>query len=123
MIKFLAKVAKDARVEAEIKIARICVAADLDASTLYAFERGNWPRNPDQAISGYAEELEIAPEELWLRALDLWREELALSEGGADDSPTPPGAVAREIEAAPPTDEDRPQTQTRRGPGRRSGIA
>lgn len=78
MIEFLAKVARDKRKGAEIKIARVAAAADLDTSTLYDFERGSWPRDPDQMISGYAEELEIAPADLWREALELW---LAASSG------------------------------------------
>ena len=77
MIQFLAAVAKEARREAEIKPARIAVTIDTDLSTIYRFEKGRWPRDVDQIIAGYAEELEIEPIELWKVALARWCAQLS----------------------------------------------
>lgn len=97
MIEFLARVAREARRERRIKVARVAVAADLDPSTIYRFERGQWPGNADQVVAAYAEELEVAPETLWMRALELWCE--AEAAGELSDDPEDPGRATVEIVA------------------------
>lgn len=74
MIVFLGRVAKEARKRAGVKPARIAVAIDVDPSTIYRFERGEWPRDPDFILSAYAEELHLAPRDLWRLALERWEE-------------------------------------------------
>lgn len=75
MITFLAQAAREARVAAGRKPIHIAVSGDeSDPSTIYRFEKGQWPRNPDAMVAMYAEDLGIAPVELWARATELWRE-------------------------------------------------
>lgn len=90
MIEWLARAAKQAREDADPprKIIHIAVAADLDPSTVWRFEQGRWPRDPDKIIAAYANELGIEPREIWVRAIDLWLGDPAdepLEGGVADD--------------------------------------
>lgn len=77
MIKFLAAAAKNFREAADpkVKIIRIAVTADLDPSTIWRFEQGHWPRDPDRVLSAYGEELEIEPLAIWAKAHQLANEE------------------------------------------------
>lgn len=73
MIFWLARVAAEARSEADLKHVRIAAALDMDQSTISRFERGEaWPRDADTVIRAYAEELGIDERELWRRALERW---------------------------------------------------
>jgi len=74
MIKYLAAAAREAREQADPrrKIIHIAVVADMDPSTIWRFEHGHWPRNADEIIAAYAEELDVTSRELWERALQLW---------------------------------------------------
>lgn len=75
MVQWLAQAAKEARTEGGRKIIHIAVVADMDPSTIWRFESGHWPRDPDLIVDAYAAELEIDPRVLWSRALELWDED------------------------------------------------
>lgn len=122
MIDFLAQAAKEARQEAGIKTARVAVAADMDPATVYRFERGNWPGNADRLIAGYAEELEIAPEVLWARALKLWRADAASEPRAGAGLPPPPGELGRRVRAPRRSAQDRSRPDTDEGEGRSRGT-
>lgn len=151
MIEFLSQVAKNARKQDRGKAGRVAVAARVDQSTLYRFERGNWPANADQVIEGYAAELGIDPITLWRRAMEKWlasepeniesAEKLAALEKAFDDAqaaaaladvtelgagdahPRPPGALGRDASTDPPTAPDRARKPNRPAAGRRRDSA
>ncbi len=75
MIEFLAQAAKAAREAAGRKQVHIAAELSSDQSTIYRFEQGRWPRDPDQLIAAYAEDLDLDPRDIWAEALKLWREE------------------------------------------------
>lgn len=73
MIKWLAKAAEEARVDAGRKEVHIAAQLGADQSTINRFESGKkWPRNPDLTIQAYADDLEIDARHIWARALELW---------------------------------------------------
>lgn len=75
MIFWLARAAKEIRDQQERKQVHIAAAIDVDQSTVNRFEQGeNWPRDPDLLVRGYAEDLDIDPQDLWAEALKMWRE-------------------------------------------------
>lgn len=114
MIVALAAAAKEAREKAERKIIHIAVVADMDPSTIWRFEHGQWPRNADQIIAAYAAELEIEPFDLWQRALEIW---------SATEQPTPDRA-ARGVEVArQATQTTRERSQRAQGATRRKRAA
>jgi len=73
MIFWLAQAAKEVRLERGRKQVHIAATINRDQSTVNRFEQGeHWPRDPDEIVLGYAEDLELNPRELWERALQLW---------------------------------------------------
>jgi hypothetical protein len=63
----------------------------VNQSTIARFEDGvAWPRNPDQIVAAYADDLDVDPVQLWQEALDLWQRHRAgealseLGEAAAD---------------------------------------
>lgn len=87
MAKYLAQVVREAREHAGRKPFHIAAAQpgerSLDPSTVYRFEHEQrWPRNPDLLINLYAADLDIAPIELWARALELWQADELSGEAG-----------------------------------------
>jgi DNA-binding XRE family transcriptional regulator len=74
LLPWIAAVCRDARLAAGRKQVHIAAAVDVSEATVNRFERGlGWPRDPDGMIAAYAEEVEVAPLELWARAIDAWR--------------------------------------------------
>lgn len=58
---------------------QVHVAASIskgrDQSTIARFEKHTaWPRDADEIVNAYAEDLDVTPADLWGAALDLWRE-------------------------------------------------
>jgi hypothetical protein len=72
MIYWLAQAAKKKRESGKRKLIHIAVEADMDPSTIYRFEQGHWPRDPDHIIGAYAADLEIDPSEFWDEAAKLY---------------------------------------------------
>lgn len=90
MVFWLSRACKAARTAAGRKQVHVAAGADTDQSTIARFERsGTWPRDPDQIVSAYADDLDIESIDLWRTALELWAES---RNGGADEPPalTPP---------------------------------
>jgi hypothetical protein len=75
MITFLARAARAAREERGRKPYHVAAQLDGDPSTVYRFEKGRWPRDADAIIDAYAQDLDIEPIEIWLRAVQMWRDE------------------------------------------------
>jgi transcriptional regulator with XRE-family HTH domain len=71
-IEVLAETARTAREKAGLKQVRIAAALNVDQSTVYRFEQGRWPRDPEAMIRAYAEETETAESELWREAVKRW---------------------------------------------------
>lgn len=104
MIFWLARVAGEARIEADVKHVRIAAALDMDQSTISRFERGEaWPRDADAIIRAYAEELGLDERELWRRGLERWM---------AAESPSAERA-GRAAQAAAEATRDRPRSPRR----------
>lgn len=107
MIFFLARAAKEARKEAGIKPARVAVSIDVDPSTIYRFERGQWPQDADLILSAYSNELRIEPREIWSRAIELWTDAEVNPKNEVDrmideiEVTPPPGIASHERDQAP----------------------
>jgi len=90
MLFWLAQAAKSARKTAGRR--QIHVAASgvgKDQSTVNRFEKaGAWPRNPDQMVQQYADDLDIDPLDIWAEALRLWRAHRDDEGGGARETLT-----------------------------------
>jgi transcriptional regulator with XRE-family HTH domain len=57
---------------------QVHVAARLgvNQATIARFERGQaWPRDPDQLVTAYADELDTESVELWADAVRRWQDE------------------------------------------------
>jgi hypothetical protein len=77
MIYWLALAAQEARLKQGRKQVHIAASIDRDQSTVNRFEQGeHWPRDPDELVKGYADDLDMDPTSLWAEALRLWRESL-----------------------------------------------
>lgn len=75
MLHWLAEAARQAREAAGRKQVHVGATINRDQSAVYRFEQANaWPSDPDLMITGYAEDLDISPLDLWQKALDMWRE-------------------------------------------------
>jgi transcriptional regulator with XRE-family HTH domain len=71
----IARVARDARKAAGVKLVRVAAAADLSEATLGRFERGEtWPQSIDQVLDAYESELGLERGTLLERALKLYRD-------------------------------------------------
>lgn len=117
MLPWLARVAREAREARGHKEIHIAVAADIHPSTVNRFENKKaWPRDPDEMMKGYAEDLDIHPIRLWERALQLWS--AALSAPDADGEPGPGlpglgGVHERSAATSQPTPKPVPQVRNR----------
>jgi hypothetical protein len=98
MIKFLAEAAKELRETADPKrkIIHVAVIADMDPTTIWRFEKGQWPRDADQVIAAYATELGLEPIDIWAKALELWISAEEPSSGEAAEAVRHVRDVARE---------------------------
>jgi hypothetical protein len=76
MLFWLAKVCRDARIAAGRRQVHIAVrvgAKAVDSSTIARFERAEvWPRNADEMVAAYADDLDLEPRVLWSRAIRCW---------------------------------------------------
>jgi transcriptional regulator with XRE-family HTH domain len=75
-----------------IKFRHISSLLDVEPSTVSRFEdRETWPKNVDQYLAAYAEQLGVAdPRDFYVRAIKLWRLEgqAPVVENAGDDAPT-----------------------------------
>jgi transcriptional regulator with XRE-family HTH domain len=82
MIYWLAQAAKQERLKKGRKQVHIAAAIDRDQSTINRFEQGeHWPRDPDEILAGYADDLEIDPRQLWAEAIKLWADSATNNQG------------------------------------------
>jgi hypothetical protein len=131
MLPFLAAAAVELRTAAERKQVHVAASADLDQSTIWRFERGeSWPRDPDQIIRAYADDLGVTAEEIWARGLGLWEAASAPTRPeGADTrtesgTPAPGGELGRRLAKTGSTEQNRqrPGSQEERGGPRRTAA-
>ena len=75
LLPWLGRACRTAREEAGIKQVRIAAAIDVNQATIARFEDGTaWPRNPEELLMAYANELFMDVRLLWLHAFVLWLE-------------------------------------------------
>lgn len=75
MLPFIAEAARRMRVEHARLHSHIAASFSKDQSTVSRFEKGTgWSRDTDGLVAAYADDLGVAPREIWERALRLWRE-------------------------------------------------
>lgn len=73
MIEWIAQAACEAREKAGVKPVHIAARADVGEATVKRFESATaWPRDPDQLLAAYADELGIDVRQIWRRGLELW---------------------------------------------------
>jgi hypothetical protein len=90
MVYWIAEAAKEAREEAGRLQVHVAAGLDKNQSAIARFEdHKNQPRDLDQTIAAYAEDLDIDPRQLWARALEMWI---------AAEAPAP-AAAARGLQA------------------------
>jgi hypothetical protein len=93
MLYWLAQAAAQARTYAGRKQVHVAASLDKDQSTITRFEQGErWPRNADEVVGAYADDLDVDPIQLWEEALRLWKDHRAAT--------APEVAAAVEEEAA-----------------------
>lgn len=93
LIRCLAEVCHDARTRAGVKVEAISAANDAARSTVYSFENGQWPREPESMVRGYAQVAGVHPATLWRRAVEKW-------EATTPSSPTPDAERSEAIREA-----------------------
>jgi hypothetical protein len=131
MARFLAIAAKEMREAADRRRYEVSSSATdrVDPSTLYRFEKGRWPENPDRLIDLYASDLAVEPIAIWERALALWQAaerrgatgEDELPEAGVlPDAPGPlPGPTHQAQPTSPPAESE---PRSGRGAAGRAGA-
>lgn len=108
MLFWLARAAASVRTGMDRKQVHVAASLNKDQSTIARFEKGlAWPRDPDQVVDAYADDLEIDSIALWEEALRMWKDYRA----GAT-----PAAVADVVDAEVQRADD---SRTRREPARR----
>jgi hypothetical protein len=113
MIRWLAQAAQEARLEAGRLEVHVAAALNRDQSTINRFEQGKaWPRNPDETIQAYADDLGVDPRQIWTRAIELW---ISAEKPSADHA-------AEAVRAASSAAQDRKRS-TRRSAGKRPSTA
>jgi len=131
MLPFLAAAAVELRTAAERKQVHVAASADLDQSTIWRFERGeSWPRDPDQIIRAYAEDLGITAEAIWARGLGLWEAATAPTRPEdadtrtASGTPAPGGELGRRLGENDSTgrNQQRPDSPEEHGGRRRTAA-
>jgi transcriptional regulator with XRE-family HTH domain len=74
MLYWLGIVAREAREARDRKQVHIAAVLGVNQMTVSRFEQGRaWPRDPDQIIAAYAEDLDLDPRDLWEEACRRWR--------------------------------------------------
>ena len=75
LLPWLGRACRTAREEAGVKQVRIAAAIDVNQATIARFEDGvAWPRNPEDVLMAYANELFMDVRLLWVHAFVLWIE-------------------------------------------------
>ena len=75
LLPWLGRACRTAREEANVEQDRIAAAIDADEATIARFEDGlAWPRNPEELLMAYANELFMDVRLLWVHAFVLWIE-------------------------------------------------
>lgn len=75
LLPWLGRACRTAREEADVGRARIAAAIDADEATIERFEDGvAWPRNSEEVLLAYANELFMDVRLLWVHAFVLWIE-------------------------------------------------
>jgi DNA-binding XRE family transcriptional regulator len=75
LLPWLGRACRTAREEAKVKQVRIAAAIDVNQATIARFEDGvAWPRNPEDVLMAYANELFMDVRLLWVHAFVLWIE-------------------------------------------------
>ena len=112
MLQWIASAAKKAREDAGRKQVHIAASADKDQSSIYRFEKADgWPRDPDEILRAYAEDLDLHPIDLWGTALENWRASLRATSQPSAEPPGPPDALRRSVEDPAPTPQASPRTR------------
>lgn len=116
MLYWLAEAACQSRKAAGRRQVHIAASTikGVDQSTIARFEKhAAWPRDPDAIVQAYADDLDVAPADLWGAALDLWRDHQA------SKPPDEAAAQIAELEAqrnrAKPPAGDTKRPSSRRG--------
>lgn len=69
MLQALARVAREARTEAELRQIDIATAAGVSHELISRLERAqSWPLDPDRIVGAYERECGLAEGEIWKRA-------------------------------------------------------
>lgn len=69
MLLQLARVAREARLAADLRQLDIATAAGVSHETISRLERvQSWPKDPDRIVSAYETECGLSEGELWKRA-------------------------------------------------------
>src|SRR5262245_7592620 len=75
LLPWLGRACRTAREEANVKQVRIAAAIEVNQATIARFEDGvAWPRNPEDVLMAYANELFMDVRLLWVHAFVLWIE-------------------------------------------------
>src|SRR5262245_52601654 len=75
LLPWLGRACRQAREEHNVKQVRIAAAIDVNQATIARFEEGvAWPRNPEEVLMAYANELFMDVRLLWVHAFVLWIE-------------------------------------------------
>lgn len=94
MIYWLGEACKEAREQSDLLQVHIAASISRNQSTVTRFEgHEGQPRDIDEMVAAYANDLGLTPQELWARALKLW---IANSESDAATA----GQVEREVAGA-----------------------
>lgn len=95
------------------------IAAELSTaeSKISRFERHvSFPRDLDATIAAYARDLDVAPIEIWTRALELWRADASATPVEDDGPPAPPGKLGRDLRDHQPKPGDPADSERRAEP-------
>ena len=75
LLPWLGRACRTAREEAGVKQVKIAAAIEVNQATIARFEEGTaWPRQPEEVLMAYANELQMDVRLLWLHAFVLWIE-------------------------------------------------
>lgn len=111
MLHWIARAATRLREHAGRKQVHIAASLSMDQSTIYRFEQNGqpdgpifgWPSRTDRYLAAYAEDLDVAQQDIWLLAMAMWKEgrdlpelvEELLPRGGAAALSAPVEQLAR----------------------------
>lgn len=76
MLSALAHVCRQAREQAGRKRYHVAARVGHTEKTIERFETGRtWPKDIEAMVDAYAQEAGLEPVELWLRAIEYWRDD------------------------------------------------